>query len=259
MHELCSYHVQAAVKTTKAARPEMSSSATSLSHTVTYDPSKFKRQLKGGAGRSTAPNYDTKTGLLPDSRKPIMHEGSTTYVVRGSGKLVPSGRLTAVPAGRLGAAALASGNGSGGYIPGLREGPTVRMAKEQIEREKRERAERRQWEQDVVDRDEGKTVGGEYVAAARKARMEQEERKKNGGRKVDRELVVAAAGTKGKGKRREESEEEDDGVRRRRPFSSAAVRLIGYDPTGMREEDKETKRRRVSPALYSCQGSRVEC
>jgi len=216
----------------------------SISSTANYDPKKFKQQLRG---KAAGPNYATKTGLIDDPNKPRpkVVEGTTTYVNKGRKVLPAMGGLTR---GGLGAAALASGNGSGGYIPGLREGPTVRMAREQLAKEKKERTDRRRWEEEVVKRDEGKTVGGEYVEAAMRARREKEAGKKGTG---------AGAGDKGKGKGRSkevalESDDGDqggDGVRRKRPFSSAAVRLIGYDPTGMREEDSETKRNRVSKNL----------
>lgn len=222
-----------------------SRSSASINQTGTYDPAKFKKQLRT---KSAAPNYATKTGLLPDPLKPRpkMVEGATTYVNKGRKVIPPLGGLTR---GGMGAAALASGNGSGGYIPGLREGPTVTSAREQLVKERREREERRRWEEEVVKHDKGKTVGGEYVEAAMRARREKEKGRKAG--KVDE-------GEKGKGKGKArarareaegESGEEGEGAdeaQRKRPFSSAAVRLIGYDPTGKTNEDADTKRTRVS-------------
>lgn len=231
----------------------------SLSHTVSYDPAKLRAQLRGKPSRATAFNAQTKTGLLPSDHAPRNIEGSTTYVVRGSGTIgaATNGRTTVIAPGRLGAAALASGNGSGGYIPGLREGPTVQMARDQILKEKREREERRRREKEVMEQDEGKTLGGEYIIKAREARLEQEAR-----RLKEKERAKVARGAKGgdrqqiqalvvedKSKREvvvEEEGDEDDGKRRKRAFNPAAVRLIGYDPTGGGDEDKETKRRRVS-------------
>lgn len=219
---------------------------------MSYDPAKLKAQLRGKPSRASTFNAATKTGLLPSDNAPRNIEGSTTYVVRGSGSMGASanGRKTVIPPGRLGAAALASGNGAGGYIPGLREGPTVKMAKEQIVKERREREDRRRRELEVMEQDEGKTIGGEYIMRAREARREQDlkrAKERNKGTAADKGAKEVEAAKKAA---QEEASDEEDGVIRKRPFNAAAVRLIGYDPTGRGDEDKETKRRRVSRSSH---------
>jgi minichromosome maintenance protein 10 len=145
----------------------------------------------------------------------------------------------------LRSAALQSGNGSGGYIPGIREGPTVREAERAIEQEKKKKRATKKELQDLMKSDMGRSVGGTYLESAITRREEQEDefRRKNGmkGKVVEK-------------KKERVRDREEEGRReemRKRSFPVTAVRLIGYDPSlagdGPRDDDDETRRTRVSP------------
>lgn len=211
---------------------------------------------------SRKPSFDpaTKTGLLPRTNISIM-EGAKTYVVAGSGSNVSRGAK--VSSASMRAAAIQSGNGAGGFIHGVRDGPTVERAKKDV-REARIAKERRIEEaRELMERDKGTSLGGRYVELADKKRreMEREFIKRNGGSvgEEEKEREKEKRRRRSKGEKSASEEEEEEAVKekkKRKTFTTAAVRLIGYDPTtkgpAERDEDDETKRSRVRSFLFLC-------
>lgn len=233
--------------------PVAKHSSSSMSNTAVFDKKKYLMSLQKG-GKSNY-NPDKKTGLLPDSRRAQVAEGLTTYVSAGTGGGMRNGKHQVVTSAALRAAAIQSGNGSGGFVRGVRDGPTA----EKLEKERREkeRMEKRRKEEvkALMGQDKGRSVGGEYVELANKQRKEKEKAERKKREEEERAGVVA----KGKKKRKVQSESEsseeeendenetgDKGKKKKRAFTTAAVRLIGYDPTNHKDaEDEETKRLRV--------------
>ena len=263
-----------------------------MSSTALFDPKKFKQGLQSRAGFSTtttAFNPATKTGLLPDMKRKITMtaEGVATYVSAGTGGSMRSrnGRVQVLAPNALRAAAIQSGNGGGGYIRGVREGPTVEAVQRDRVRKQEEERRRKREVKELMRSDGGKSVGGEYVAlAAQRRKEEKEKEKEKEKRSKERDDGQKEARVRekreGKGEKRqrkrkskaessssssEEGEEGQDGddddgdddgsahrskkkkMKIKKAFSHAAVRLIGYDPTNYKDqEDEETKRSRVS-------------
>lgn len=190
------------------------------------------------------PAFDaaSKTGLLPRHNVSVLND-ATTYVMAGT---ATSGRPSK---DLLRSAALQSGNGSGGYIQGIREGPTVREAQKAIEQEKKRKRATKKELQDLMQSDMGRSLGGTYLESAVTRREEQEDefRRKNGmgGRVVE--------------KKKERVSDREEEVRleeqRKKSFPVAAVRKIGYDPShkgdAPRDDDDETRRTRVSTVLLT--------
>lgn len=197
--------------------------------------------------------YDpiNKVGLLPRDNSRMI-DGAMTYVTTGTATFGGKRAVKGPSVNGLRAAAIQSGNGSGGYVAGFRDGPTVEEAKK-ARRDQRKAKEDRDWEmkQLLHKTKDDTSLGGQYL------KMEAT-RKKNKAREAAAKeafLEGAQGGSKEKRARVElesESEEEEKGdkdKKRTRPFSTTALRLIGYDPTSNgdtgREEDDLSKKKRV--------------
>jgi hypothetical protein len=165
-------------------------------------------------GRGAPAGFDpvNKTGLLPrDNRAMVM--GSATYVVGGSkAGFRPAAKGFPSLSGRY-------NDALGGYAA-----PDVKKEKQ----EKRKRAAQKEAEEAnlvaILQRDDNKSVGAKYLS-------------KKGG----------SAPSKAQDK-------DDSGPDlKKRVFAASAVRSIGFDPTALaiREEDEDSKRKRVSYATNS--------
>lgn len=236
-----------------------------MAKTITFDPVKFRQGLKAGSrsSGSQAPcDRVNKIGLLPRNNVSMV-DGAQVYVTAGSGTMFKGGPSQSrsnssnsrSASASLGAAALQSGNGSGGYIQGWRDGPTVKDSKREVKERSLAKALRKQELAELVNADKGRTIGGQYMLMAEKARKEKERVGKGGeGDKVieERERKERRKQRERKGGEEDDEDEEmeEDEVKKRKPFGNAAVRLIGYDPThtadSERDEDEDTRRRRVS-------------
>lgn len=241
-----------------------------MSSTAVFDPKKFKAGLQRG-GKSTY-NPDKKTGLLPDTKRMTMSaEGVATYVSAGTGGGMRNGKVQVLAPHALRAAAIQSGNGSGGYIRGVREGPTVEQVNRDRAAKERDEKRRKKEVKLLMKQDKGTSLGGEYVQLAAEKRKEEREKARAARELEDQRIAAGGKVKKGVHKKRKaasvtsSSSEEDDldstaaeeeaaeaPRRPKRAFSNAAVRLIGYDPTNHKDaEDEESKRIRVS-FLLSC-------
>lgn len=214
---------------------------------------------------------ENKVGLLPRTNIRMV-EGAITYVTAGSGSLLTnlsasSGKSkSSLGAKGMRAAAFQSGNGSGGYIAGVRDGPTVKQAELDV-KERRLGKELRQKELvELVGRDGGDTLGGKYLRDAERAREEAFAREirrnsiksKDKGKgkerlsaKEEAKLEKERNARRKRGKSGSDESENEVEKKRRGPFGTTAVRLIGYDPSRQADqerpdEDDETRRQRVS-------------
>lgn len=250
---VCEWHVKNQVKKVRAGRAELFSGTGGMqSHTGT----KFGAKAMKGKGGGQGAGYDpvNKTGLLPDRPATTSINGSVVRVVGGSA--APAVYKTSTSHTRF------TANDSKRSLlgrPGFADGPPLsRRYDEAQDREKRSaellQRKRKQEEREMEkmlagDREKGGSMGGRYLEEAK--RMREAQKKKA--------LEKAAAKTKGKKKvveakkaeqaRAREGDEstgnsaddESGGSRegsavarqpkRKRPFSAAAVRAIGFDPT----------------------------
>jgi len=168
--------------------------------------------------------------------------GSTTYVTTGarsSSSSLTSARANTLPLGRPG----------GGFIPGLREGPSVSEEKKRRQRQVNDDKRARQELRALVGRDKGKTPGGEYLLMSRK-------------RKKDAAGAQGSSGDEGGGEGLEGESGGEGAKKDKKPgiFRPEALRRIGYNPTVkagdlQRDESDEAKRHRVRPSLLSCLSS----
>lgn len=171
-----------------------------------------------------------------------------TYVTAGNA-IAPK-KLQSVNG--LRAAAIQSGNGSGGYVQGFRDGPTVDEARK-AQKDQRDAKLNRELEMKnlLKGMKADNSAGGTYLKL-------QATQKKERARKEAKELDYELDRSLRKSSKRmikevesEESEEEEMALatKRSKPFSTTALRLIGYDPTSNgeigREEDELTKKKRV--------------
>lgn len=200
-----------------------------------YSGSQFTDSLKNGhkkvikpdPGRAKPPTaFDpaTKTGLLPDDRVRLLG-GEMTYCVPAPrvGKYIHSSDARR-------AAAIESGNGSGGYIAHIRDGPTVAEAekklRDELEGSKRGKKDR----DDLLALDEGTTIGGAYLLAKRKRE------RANDSPSSDSD---ASSDTSDQNNRK-----------RKKAFSGGDIAKIGFDPTAAgsrtRDESPRSRKKRVS-------------
>lgn len=250
--------------------PARTHSSSSMSQTATFSRKKFNQGLQTASGKSkpsssaASDTYDPvkKTGLLPDSRRAQVAEGLTTYISAGTGGGMRSrsGRGVVLPPGAVAGKAagyLGMESGLAGFKRGVRDGPTeqqlLRERKVKKEEERRAKKEVR----GLLGQDRGRSVGGEYVERAARLRREERERVEMlegeegaGGKRRTRgrERSESSAGSSGGEGGEEDEEEARRRLKKKKAFSTAAVRLIGYDPTNHKDvEDDETKRIRVRP------------
>lgn len=213
------------------------------------------------AHSSNGDTYDpvNKKGLLPRDNVRVV-EGAKVYAPNATlsnGR--SSGKTFVTSASDLLRASTYSASGTQGYVAGVRDGPEANLLKE--ERAKRAKDKKRSEKElkALIKDDKGKSVGGEYVAAAAAVRKKLEEgkaeakaekerakdkglkRKKLQGRKGP---PSASSGSSDDGSDSEQEEGEDDHKsKKKRPFSVAAVRLIGFDPTNHREPDDDAAKK----------------
>ncbi|SCV73228.1 BQ2448_7153 [Microbotryum intermedium] len=246
VNKYCQYHVHRAVKSTGVRRPETANVNSSLSSSSTFNPSKFERQFvpsaKTTASRSTTKHeYDPvrKIGLLPRDNTSL-NDGVKTYVTRsGSSKQFIDnnpGRIKSVTASELRHAAITSGNGSGGYVQGIRDGPTLADLEKSRARKRKEQETTERELQFLLQQDQGKTLGGRYLA--RRTVQADSTSNSNG-----HDQLKARTEPKSKDPTSKDLSEAAHGeppvATERRAFSTHAVRLIGYDPTKVGDEDEE--------------------
>lgn len=198
-----------------------------------------------------------------------MQEGAKTYVVSSylpasgpSSRSGPARGGSVLTAAGLRPASILHTSGSARYIPGVQDGLTVRQHEKDRKEREMQNAIRKEAEQELMKKDLGKTLGGQYLelaAKARKAKAKADEKEEHDEREKAREKAKRRKRTKGDdGKPAERSSDSDDdaedpdGKRRKKPFSTSAVRLIGYDPTRQGdtgiEEDEASRLKRVRPA-----------
>lgn len=144
-------------------------------------------------------------------------------------------------------------------MAGWRDGPTVLEAKKSRLDQKKAK-EDRDWEmkQLLHKTKDDTSLGGQYLkmGANRKAAKAKEEEEKLAF--LEGANVGGAKGKKKRSRRDSEeneeldAEEDEEGKKekkRTKPFSTTALRLIGYDPTSNgdtgREEDADSKKKRV--------------
>jgi hypothetical protein len=170
--------------------------------------------------------------------------------------------LNALTAGGIG---LPTSRGSGGFIPGVRDGPIVSEEKRKKEREKLDRERGRRELKELGKRDMGNSIGGEYLRLARLKDKEKRKRQREADEKTnknrDKKRKQDDNSSRSSGSNDSESEGEagtSQPRERRRIFSSQAVRMIGYNPTtrpgDVRDEkdDDETLQQRVSTMSTLC-------
>ncbi|KPV72037.1 uncharacterized protein RHOBADRAFT_56171 [Rhodotorula graminis WP1] len=243
MGRVCQFHVERAIKRTGVRRAETNANTGSLSAKGTFNQAAFTRSLGGSS--SSASSRLGSTGPVvkqrPLSPPPGMPRnakviaGSTTYVTTG-GRSSASSSLTSARANTL-----PLGRPGGGFIPGLREGPSVSDEKKRRQRQVNDDKRARQELRALVGRDKGKTPGGEYLLMSRK-------------RKQDAAGGQGSSGDEdGGGERLEGDSGGEGGKKDKKPgiFRPEALRRIGYNPTVkagdlQRDESDEAKRHRLA-------------
>lgn len=195
-----------------------------MTSTVSFDSKKFSAGFKPGGrpsvkaawSRGGAP-YDpiNKIGLLPRDNVSMI-DGAKTYVVAAPRAQTGRGaRIRAVP----------GVSGGGGYIPGVRDGPSVQQTKRDAKDLQMKKELRREERKNLLEKDKG-SIGSVYLRAV-PVKTEEEE---------DDE---------------EEEGEEKEEKRRSRPFNTLAVRRLGFDPTRTAanamedDDDDEVKSKKV--------------
>ncbi|GAA5911318.1 uncharacterized protein JCM6883_000053 [Sporobolomyces salmoneus] len=271
----CQYHVHLAVSRTGMGRAETFGNTASLKQTASIDLSKLKNSLRSSHPGSSSSSSSRKKPLPLDgpSSSSVMVQGHTTYISGGSrssagivsGTRTKTSDLSALTAGGIG---LPVSRGSGGFIPGVRDGPVVSEEKKKKEREKMDRERGRKELKELGKRDKGESVGGEYL---RVARERERERKKKEREREEKESEKNGGDKQKQKKRRkdevtsdsssDEGDGEDNGSKdrkkkkeRRKVFSSEAVRMIGYNPTlrsgsgdaAKDQDDDETLQQRLA-------------
>ncbi|GAA5891510.1 hypothetical protein JCM8208_007307 [Rhodotorula glutinis] len=242
MGKHCQFHVERAIKRTGVRRAETNANTGSLSAKGTFNQAAFTRSLGGSSSSSSSRLGSTGPPVkqrplspppgMPRNAKVIA--GSTTYVTTGarssSSTSLTSARANTLPLGRPG----------GGFIPGLREGPSVSEEKKRRQRQVNDDKRARQELRALVGRDKGKTPGGEYLLMSRKRKKEE-----GGGQ--------ASSGDEGGGEGLEGDSGGEGGKKDKKPgiFRPEALRRIGYNPTVkagdlQRDESDEAKRHRLA-------------
>ncbi|BGP11142.1 hypothetical protein JCM10049v2_007041 [Rhodotorula toruloides] len=238
--KFCQFHVELAIKRTGVRRSETNANTASLAQKGTFNHSHFKKSL----GSSSSSTLDSAPAAQPLAK---FVAGSTTYVTTGT----RSSTLT-VPRGGLLSSSTSSSR-AGGFIPNLREGPSVmeekKRLKKVVEDEKRAREEMRQ----LKRLDKGRTAGGEYLIRSSK-RVKAEGAKEGKGekkrRRTDEEDESPSRNSRSTS---DSSDEEDEDIKPNLSsvFKADALRKIGFNPTAKpgdlpRDESSETKRYRLA-------------
>ncbi|GEM12538.1 zinc finger, Mcm10/DnaG-type domain containing protein [Rhodotorula toruloides] len=239
--KFCQFHVELAIKRTGVR------STASLAQKGTFNHSHFKKSL--GSSSTSSGSLDSAAPAQQPLAKFVA--GSTTYVTTGT----RSSTITMPRGGLLSTSS--SSSRAGGFIHGLREGPSVldekKRLKKVVEDEKRAREERKQ----LRRLDKGRTAGGEYlIRSSRRVKTEGDGKGEKRGKKRKRtpddedddepsEARGASAGSS--------SDEEDEDVKPNLSsvFKADALRKIGFNPTAKpgdlpRDESSETKRYRLA-------------
>ncbi|GAA5960945.1 hypothetical protein JCM3765_007550 [Sporobolomyces pararoseus] len=278
----CQYHIHLAVSRTGMGRAETFGNTASLKQTASINFSKLQNSLKHSNPGSNSSSSSLKKKPLPlePSSNSVIVQGHTTYVSGGtrssstsssfksSSTLLKPSDLSQLTAGGIG---LPTSRGSGGFIPGVRDGPVVSEEKKKKQREKLDRERARKELKELGKRDKGVSVGGEYLRAAkalneaeRKKRKREEEKdsKSKSKKKRSRGENESDDTTSERGDGSDSGDDDDDEEERRKKgknkerkkiFSSEAVRMIGYNPTlkpgdvsNDKNEDDETLQQRLA-------------
>ncbi|KAK4691692.1 hypothetical protein P7C70_g9293, partial [Phenoliferia sp. Uapishka_3] len=280
--KVCEYHTNLQLKRSSSRRAETYSANSSLLSSSTFDKKKFNRSLKpassGGSSSHLAvskgePSYDpiNKIGLLPRNPTVKMQGDSLTYVISSSvpSTTFPSGGGGGRPRGgkiftaTTNASSLLHLNTGGSrYIAGIQDGVSVTQYEMDKAQSRAQAVIRKEVERGLMEKDLGKTLGGQYLEMARVARKKKErEEEKEGEQEENND--GRKKWTKGNDMARLESTSEEvegsgeGGMRRKKTFSTSAVRLIGYDPTkqgetGIEEDEAgRLKRLEVIDSLKS--------
>ncbi|GAA5982537.1 hypothetical protein JCM5350_006106 [Sporobolomyces pararoseus] len=283
----CQYHIHLAVSRTGMGRAETFGNTASLKQTASINMSKLQNSLKSSNNSSSSSLRKKPLPLDPSIPNSVIVQGHTTYVSGGSrstssstsssSTLLKPSDLSQLTAGGIG---LPTSRGSGGFIPGVRDGPVVSEEKKKKEREKLDRERARKELKELGKRDRGVSVGGEYLRAAkalneaeRKKRKREEEKDRSQGKNKTKSEKQKKRSRDESGSDHSDSEGQDgsdsedgedgDGEgkikkkgknqERKKIFSSEAVRMIGYNPalkpgdlSNDKNEDDETLQQRLA-------------
>ncbi|KAM0786180.1 hypothetical protein ACM66B_006987 [Microbotryomycetes sp. NB124-2] len=272
--KVCEFHLHRSVKSGAARRPETNANTNSLSASTSMNTSKFNKHLqrkpsanasKNDVSLQPAPKKTTfdaqrKIGLLPDNKKPRVVEGLETWTTSTGTALTGSSARSNVRDVARGDSNFVA-YADRGFVRGFNDGVPEEELKRQrrkIEKEK-ERGEIKL--RDVLSRDGGDSAGAQYLkklrgnisttttttgldeASGADDSDDKRKRKRDGTLKDDAlgDSDASASGTDSA--LAKETKKHQD---RKRPFGTAAVRLIGFDPTNQKaDEDEETKRQRL--------------
>ncbi|BGP35121.1 hypothetical protein JCM10296v2_006951 [Rhodotorula toruloides] len=236
--KFCQFHVELAIQRTAVRRSETNANTASLAQKGTFNHSHFKKSL--GSSSSQYSSLDSAPASQPLAK---FVAGSTTYVTTG-----PRSSTLTVPRGGL----LSTTSRAGGFIPNLREGPSVleekKRLKKVVEDVKRAREERRQ----LRRLDKGRTAGGEYLIRSSRVKAEGVKDGK-GEKKRKRTEKEDELPSKNSRATTDSSDDEDEDVKPNLSsvFKADALRKIGFNPTAKpgdlpRDESSETKRYRLA-------------
>ncbi|GAA6053752.1 hypothetical protein JCM3770_005100 [Rhodotorula araucariae] len=250
MGKICQFHIERAVKRTGVRRAETNANTGSLSAKGTYNAAAFARSLgtpasssssrAQGFGSAAASGVAARKPLSPPPgipRNAVVIAGSTTYVTAGAR---PSSSASTTTAG--GRNSLPLGRPGGGFIPGLREGPSVSDEKRRRARQASDDQAARRELRALVGRDKGKTPGGEYLLLSR-ARGRGVRGSSEGIEDADTD--GSGFGDEGDGGAGRPGKR-DGGI-----FRAEALRRIGYNPTArpgetQRDESAEARKHRLA-------------
>ncbi|KAM0747818.1 hypothetical protein T439DRAFT_382905 [Meredithblackwellia eburnea MCA 4105] len=262
---ICEFHTNLQLKRTSSRRAETYSANSSLLASGSFDAKSFNRAFKPGA--SSKPDPTTKTGLLPRSNKPqVQSDGTLIHVVSSTNApghknnrpltgsvLTMTGlkpALTALPG---------AGGGRGTrFIQGVSDGISVKQYERDLVQRKKDRELRKEAEKELLKKDLGKSLGGQYLEMAAKRRREEgrEEEKRDTEKEKEkrRKMIARRNGEQGEDGTEEsgqESESGEDVKPRKKAFTTTALRRIGYDPTrtadtsNNMDEDHDSRAKRL--------------
>ncbi|KAK4051481.1 hypothetical protein OIO90_004695 [Microbotryomycetes sp. JL221] len=260
---VCDYHRDRAVKSRGAQRAETNANSNSMSVSTTMNHEKFNKSMQQKQGarnypstrrinptKSAQPDYERKIGLLPDKPHVTVQDGMPTYMSKsGTGpKTGASRHMQAITSGN----SLHKSMADHSYVSGFRDGIDEQELNRRRRKREKEHAHNDMTTIELLDNLADDSTGREYLRLIQQKKKSDTEQSSNDKDKTrrktakgavdDRDLEDSNASDSGTDKDRKGTRQD-----RKRPFSNAAVRLIGYDPTNqVAEEDEVTKRHRLN-------------